>query len=391
MPFLPKSPFAPPCRVGVVGTGFVASVFVRLLLRTAPDLPVTAVLSRRPSAQISSHLMPFYYADQALEDFLAACDLVVECSGDICHATTVIEAALGLGKPVVTMHCEWHVTVGSFFVGKGLLSEAEGDQPGSLAVLREEILAMGFEPRVYGNIKHFLNHQPTPAEMQFWSERQGIRLRQTTSFTDGTKVQFEQALVANGLNADILKPGLRGLVSQNLQVGAAELAEEAQAAQLERVSDYLLAPNLPPGVFITASHDPADQAALAYLKMGPGPWYTLYRPYHLCQYEMVRTVRRMAQGGTPLLNNSAAPRIGIRAIAKRDLVPGEQIDNAIGSFVLRGEAIRLAEYPDHLPMGLIQAASVQRPIEAGDYLRWGDLELPDSRALQVAKQIYFPT
>ncbi len=58
---------------------------------------------------------------------------------------------------------------------------------------------MGFKPVVYENIKGFLNTSPSKEDMEFWSKRNGTTLGMTTSFTDGTKVQIEQALVANGL------------------------------------------------------------------------------------------------------------------------------------------------------------------------------------------------
>ena len=97
------------------------------------------------------------------------------------------------------MNSEFHVTVGSYFVDKGLVTEAEGDQPGVLAQLHEEAISMGFKPLVYGNIKGFLNENPTADDMEYWGNKSGISLDMVTSFTDGTKVQIEQTLVANGL------------------------------------------------------------------------------------------------------------------------------------------------------------------------------------------------
>jgi len=382
-----SKPFLDPlnCRIGIVGSGFVANGFGRLLQRIAPQWPLTAVLTRRNPAEIPPCFQTVAVPSERLDDFLARCDLVVECSGDIRHATEVIETALQAGKSVVTMHCEWHVTVGSALVSQGLLTEAEGDQPGSLAALREEVLSMGFEPWVYGNIKQFLNHTPTPEDMLYWSSRQGIRLRQTTAFTDGTKLQFEQALVANGLGAEILETGLAGPAASDLNIGGRLLAERASEFG-QAISDYLMAPSLPPGVFITATHQAEDQPALQYLKLGPGPWYTLYRPYHLCQYEMLKTVRRVIQGGGPLLNNGPHPAISVRAVAKKLLLPGDLIENALGSFELRGEAVRWRDDPEHLPLGLIQDAVIQQRIEPGQVLTWADVELPDSRALALVRK-----
>lgn len=374
------SPSAGKTRIGIVGSGFVATGFARLLGHSAPEMQLAAVLSRRPAQDLAAELKSgLVTAD--IGEFIGSIDLLVECSGDIRHATLAIEAALNAGLPVVTMHCEWHVTVGHCF-SQGWLSEAEGDQPGSLAALREDLLQMGFIPWVYGNIKGFLNHTPTPEDMDYWSSRQGISPVQTTSFTDGTKLQFEQALVANGLGAGILQAGLAGPEADTLDPVAAELAARARA-QGEPVADYLLGRSLPPGVFITASHHEQDQAALNYLKLGPGPFYTLYRPYHLCQYEMLKTVRRALSGAPPLLRSPAKPRIGIRALAKRPLPAGTLIRQAIGSFDLRGETVAYAEDPEHVPMGLLQDARLVKALEPGQVVRFSDVELPPSRAREL--------
>lgn len=367
--------------IGLAGSGFVATGFARLLRASAPELALAAVLSRRPPESLPEALRAAHVTSEP-EDLIGRCRLVVECSGDIRHATKVIEAALQAGLPVVTMHCEWHVTLGSALAGRGWLSEAEGDQPGSLAALREDMLQMGFTPWVYGNIKGFLNHHPKPDEMAHWAARQGISPIQTTSFTDGTKLQFEQALVANGLGAGILQPGLAGPAAEQLQPAGAALAERAQALGLP-ISDYLLGPSLPPGVFITASHQAEEQAALAYLKLGEGPFYTLYRPFHLCQYEMLKTVRRALAGGPPLLANGPRPTIGVRALAKRELRPGERITQAIGGYDLRGEAVTLAADPEHVPMGLLQEAMIVSALEPGQPVRYADVEIPPSRALEL--------
>ena len=120
----------------------------------------------------------------SIDELVDHSDVVVECSGEVAHATLVVERAMLAGKPVVTMDAEFHVTVGSHFAQLGWLSEAEGDQPGCLAALNEEARDMGFVPLVYGNIKGFLNHHPERETMSYWSQRQGISQQQVTSCTN---------------------------------------------------------------------------------------------------------------------------------------------------------------------------------------------------------------
>jgi predicted homoserine dehydrogenase-like protein len=370
------------CKVGISGTGFIARGTAAAL--TAAGFEVASVLTRRPPSEVSQFPQPDALTND-LDQFVSACELVVECSGDAVHATDVVDAAMQNGRPVVTMNCEFQVTSGSAFVECGLLTEAEGDQPGCLAMLRREIVSMGFEPLVYGNVKGFLNRTPEPDEMKYWSGRQGISTAQTTSFTDGTKLQIEQTLVANSFGAGIAQPGLLGPENGDLMAGGRILAAEAQ--KLGRpISDYVLCPGIP-GVFITATHEEFQKPFLSYLKLGDGPFYTLIKGYHLCHLEIPRTVRGVVESNDILMNNSASPEISVNTIAKRDLAEGHLVEQGIGSFDVRGEAIEIAADPDHVPIGLMKNARLTRSVEAGEPLTLADVELPDSLAIRLWKDI----
>lgn len=372
-------------RIGLVGTGFIASGFARLIHNHAPDLSLTSVLTRRPLEQAGSFPFPERLT-QSVQQLIDTSDLIVECSGDVLHSTEVIDQALRAGKPVVTMNSEFHVTTGSWFADKGLLTEAEGDQPGCIAALHEEAVMMGFKPIVYGNMKGFLNHLPKPEEMAYWSGKQGISIEQTTSFTDGTKIQIEQAFVANGFGATITRQGMEGPSAVDVNKTAIELARFA--AELgQPIADYMLAPGKA-GVFVVGTHDAEEWKALNYLKLGDGPYYVLVKNFHLCQYEIVKTVRRVINGGGVLLNNSTHPTLSIVGIAKTALPVGTRIDRAIGGFQVRGEAARIQDVPGHVPMGLIQNAVITRPVEAGQILSFDDVELPDSLALDISRKLY---
>jgi predicted homoserine dehydrogenase-like protein len=235
---------------------------------------------------------------------------------------------------------------------------------------------------VYGNIKGFLNHHPTDEEMEYWARLQGISIPQVTSFTDGTKVQMEQAFVGNGLGADIITRGLLGPTGIDLKEGGEFLAARAKSMG-GPISDYLLNHRLPAGVFITAEHPHAGPEVLRYLKMGEGPYYTLLRPYHLCHLEAPRTIRRMLRGGEKLLDNGANPTLGVCAVAKQKLEPGDLIRRGIGGSKVRGEAFRLVEMPDAAPLGLLAGARMRRRVAAGEVLRLEDVDLPDTFATRI--------
>jgi len=371
-------------RVGIVGTGFIATGLMKSI-KNQEDLIVSSVLTRRKLEDVLNTPFPETLTN-SVEELIANSDIVVECSGDVIYGTEVIDRVMDFLIPVITMNSELQVTTGSYFAKRGFITEAEGDQPGSLAALNENIIQMGFEPIVYGNIKGFLNHNPSIEDMLFWSNKQGISLEMVTSFTDGTKVQIEQALVANGLGATILQKGLAGLEVPDVNVGGQELSELA-AENKTSISDYIICPSGPPGVFISAKHNENQQKALSYLKLGEGPFYTLTAPFHLCHLEIVKTIRRVINGGGVLLNNSTTPSISVAAIAKRDINPGEKINKGIGSFQVRGEAIKIVDEPSHIPIGLLSNATITKPIKAGEVITFSDVEIPETLALKFWLEI----
>ncbi|EXF45319.1 NAD(P)-dependent oxidoreductase [Pseudomonas sp. BAY1663] len=281
----------------------IAHGFVRLIKQHYRDMEISRVLTRRPLTSLAD----FPLADaltNSLDELIDNSDLIVECSGDVFHGTSVIERAFEAGLPVVTVNAELQVTTGSYLAGRGFITEAEGDQPGSLAALREEALQMGFQPLVYGNMKGYLNHDPSLEDMTYWAQRQGISVDQTTSFTDGTKVQIEQVIIGNGLGATITRQGMEGLASTSLDDSASLLAMMAERAG-QPIVDYVIPSGYPAGgVFLVGRHDENQARAIEYFKLGRGPFYTLLRPFHLCSLEVGKTVRRVLAGGGVLLNNS---------------------------------------------------------------------------------------
>ncbi len=377
--FMPTSEIK---KIGVSGTGMIAHGFVRLIKKHYPDMEISRVLTRRPLSTMAD----FPLADvltNSLDELIDHSDLIVECSGDVFHGTSVIERAFEAGLQVVTVNAELQVTTGSFLAGRGFLTEAEGDQPGSLAALHEDALQMGFQPLVYGNMKGYLNHDPSPEDMAYWANRQGISVDQTTSFTDGTKVQIEQVIIGNGLGATITRRGMEGLASTNLDDSASLLGMMAERAG-QPIVDYVIPSGYPAGgVFLVGRHDEDQAQAIEYFKLGRGPFYTLVRPFHLCSLEVGKTVRRVLNGGGVLLNNSTEPTLGVAAIAKRAMKPGELIERGIGGFQFRGEAIKLAEHPDHVPIGLLRKTALKRAVEPGQIITFDDIDILPSRALDI--------
>lgn len=365
--------------IGIVGTGFIARGLARAI-RRSNDFSIGPVLTRRKEANI-----PGFHDNEvvsSIDALVERAEIIVECSGDPLHATDVIERAVAAQRKVVTMSSAWHVIAGSYYRSRGYITEAEGDQPGSLAALAEDGKAMGFDPLVYINVKRFLKFAPTHDEMVHFSKMYEISLSQVMSFTDGTKLQLEQALVANGLGADICRQGMIGPAVSHISEGLDMLSKAAEDHG-KPIVDYVLTEETPGAVMIIARHDPRESATLGYLKMGDGPFYRLMRPYHLCHFEMLKTLRRTVAGGNILLDNGSLPTISVAGITKHRLLPGDRIEQGIGSFDTRGECVRILDNRGHLPIALMRDIIIKRKIAKGEMIMRDDVELPESRALEA--------
>ncbi len=370
-------------RIGVVGTGFVARHFCMEVVHR-PEYTLSKVLTRRPVGRVDFPIEGVLTND--IDEVVAHSDIVFECTGDVHFATETVAKALEAGRKVVTLNPEFHVTTGSWFVGRGYLTEADGDQPGCQASLVEEAEAMGFEPLVLGNMKGFLNRTPSPQDMKFWAGKQGISMPMVTSFTDGTKMQFEQALVGNYFGAGIARDELIGPETDDLAEAATILGDAAKA-QGRPITDYVLSRKLPHGVFVIARHNEEQKDALRYLKLGDGPYYTLIRNNIFVHLEVFRTLERMTRGGGILLDNGAVPEIGIATVAKRKIKAGTRIKRGCGSFDVRGICVRIADHPGHLPIGLAENIRFKHSIEPGQLITMRDIEIPDSKALSCWQEI----
>jgi predicted homoserine dehydrogenase-like protein len=380
----------PPTRIGISGTGFVARGVFAALARQ-PDLAVTGVLTRRPAAQ-SRHAFPEALLTNSIDALAERADIVFECSGDTLHAAEVLLRAGAAGCRLVTLCAEAQVTVGTALLSRGFsITEAHGDQPGAFAALAREARAMGFSPLAYVNLKGFHDPDPSPESMACWAAKQRLTLRAVTSYTDGSKMQIEQVLVANGLGARLARPGLLGGAVADL----AELDRFADAARAlgAPVSDYVVHPGVK-GVVLLADNEVADLepdfAPFAKLRTREGRAYALLKPYYLVHLEAARTLRAVVEGRPPLITNSLSPVATIAAVAKRPLARGTLVETALGGFELRGEAVELEGNEAAVPITLLDGARLTRALEPGEVVTESDVELPESLALALYRESLAP-
>jgi predicted homoserine dehydrogenase-like protein len=213
-----------------------------------------------------------------------------------------------------------------------------------------------------------------------------------TSFADGTKISMEMAVVANATG---FKAGRRGMYGPE----CSHVNEAANLFPMDKMLDgglvdYVLGAEPAPGVFVIAYNDhPIQQQYLNYYKMGEGPFYTFYTPYHLCHLETPLTVARAVLFGDPAITPETGPVCDVITVAKRDLEAGEKLDG-IGGFTCYGmlENSGICRRENLLPMGLSEGCRLKGNIAMDQAITYDDVELPAGRLcdkLRAEQDAYF--
>jgi predicted homoserine dehydrogenase-like protein len=147
------------------------------------------------------------------------------------------------------------------------------------------------------------------------------------------------------------------------------------------IVDYVVGAMPGPGVFVLGTHDnPLQQHYLALYKLGNGPLYCFYTPFHLCHFEVPNTVARAALFADATLAPLGGPLVEVVATAKKDLQAGEQIDG-LGGYMTYGlaENAPTARAQNLLPIGLAEGCTLKRALSRDAVLTFADVELPPGR------------
>jgi predicted homoserine dehydrogenase-like protein len=295
-------------------------------------------------------------------------------------------AAINGGKHVVLLNAEVDGTVGSVLKAKAdaagvVLSGCDGDQPGVQLNLVRFVKGIGLTPLVCGNIKGLQDEYRTPATQKAFAEKWGQDPYMVTSFADGTKISFEQAIVANATGMTVEKRGMRGADHKG-HVDELTTAYDVDALRAAGgVVDYVVGSQPGPGVYVLATHDdPKQRHYLNLYKLGEGPLYSFYTPYHLCHFEVPMTVARAVLFGDATMAPLGAPTVEVVTVAKRDLPAGTTIDG-LGGYDSYGVAERadVTVTENLLPMGVAEGCVTTRDIAKDEVLTYADVELPPGR------------
>lgn len=403
-----------PLRVGLVGAGQMGQGFAAQLLKM-PGISLSAVFDvdkdRAEGAFLQAGITPA--SARNVEDAALAIenngsvalggveevgalplDILVEATGvpDVGARTAI--RALAAGMDYATLNVEQDVTVGLYMKhladqSGALYSVCRGDEPVETKILVDFARDLNFEVICAGKGKNNpLDPYATPDKLAAEAARKKMNPKMLTEFVDGSKAMIEMAALANTTGLEMSKRGMHGPSSTVPTLHETfKLEEDGGILDRPGVVDYCIGP-VSPGVFVVVrSDDPYVVHEMDYLQMGPGPYFSLYRPYHLASIEAPLTVYEMALDRTPS-HTSEFWTSEVGAEAKRDLKAGELI-TGIGTDTIRGVSDKAADFlrDGCVPLGILAGARLTRDVPMDQMLTYDDVEL-DEGALIVQMRRY---
>jgi len=396
-----------PIRVGIVGAGFMSRGVVLQIESAIKGMTVSAVSNRTIAeaertyreanrqdivvAETSAQIEDAISTGKACitEDALALCnadglDAVIEATGEVEFGLHAMLAAISARKHIVLMNAELDAVVGPILKVKAdqagvVITNVDGDQPGVVMNLFRFVDAIGYRPVLAGNIKGLQDHYRTPETQRGFAEKYGQKPKMITSFADGTKISMEMAVVANATGFRVAKRGMHGKECTHVS----EAANIFDKDELLRggIVDFILGAEPGPGVFVLGYNDePLKRKYMSYLKMGDGPFYVFYVPYHLPHLEAPLTVARAVLFSDAAITPIGPPVAEVLTVAKRALRAGQALDG-IGGYDCYGliDNHTTCRNEDLLPMSLSEGCVLKRDISKNTAIRFSDIRLPGCR------------
>ncbi len=400
-----------PVRVAMVGAGFMGRGIALQIQNYVPGIELVAISNRHlagakkayreaavndcsvveTTAQIEEVISRGRYA--VTEDAMLLCeaqgiDAIIEVTGAVEFGAQVALKAIENGKHVILMNAELDGTIGPIlkvYADKAgvVITNADGDQPGVIMNLYRFVKGLGVEPVLCGNIKGLHDPYRNPTTQEGFARKWGQSAPMVTSFADGSKISFEQAIVANATGMGVAK---RGMFGPTVPAGT-PIREAAKKFPLEAMTagsgivDYVVGAEPSPGVFVLGTHDhPAQKHYLNLYKLGEGPLYCFYTPYHLCHFEVPNTVARAVLFKDATITPRGAPKVDVVAAAKIDLKAGQVLDG-IGYYMTYGlcENADVARLQRLLPIGLAEGCRLKHDIGKDQLICYEDVEIPPGR------------
>jgi len=398
-----------PVRVALLGAGFMSHGLANHIVNTTPGMRLVGVYNRKVQrafdlcqyAGVKDVVSPARQdeVDLAIREgktvvtddaFLLACstgvDVLVDVTGSVEFGARVAFEAFRHHKDVVLLNAEIDATVGPILQRYAekhgvIMSACDGDEPGVQINLYRWVKGLGLTPRVIGNIKGLQDPYRNPTTQKGFAEKWGQNPAMVTSFADGSKISFEQAIVANATGFVVRSRGMsRGMEYKDDVMKIGKLYDIDEVRKLGGIVDYVVGTPLTK-VYCLAEHpDPKQQHYLSLYKMGDGPLYSFFIPYHLVHFEVPSAIARVALFRDSLAKPLGGPVVEVCAVAKRDLRAGEVLDD-YGMYMTYGEAVNADEMCNnrYLPEGLVEGCQLKRDVAKDSVVTYDDVTLPPNR------------
>jgi predicted homoserine dehydrogenase-like protein len=393
-----------PIRVGMVGAGATGRAIALQLGTPAPGIRLAAIANRTPAhgerAFREAGVREWRRAGSAREaeaaiargfpvltddpSVLTACgaiDILVEVTGTVEAAAHVVLEAFDHGKHVVLVNAELDSLLGPILKVKAdragvVVTHTDGDEPGVAMSLFRYLRSLGLHPVAAGNIKGMVDYYRTPETQRAFAEKHDQDARKVTSFADATKLSMETTVLANATGFHAGRRGMYGPACGYVR----ELAHLLPPDQMLSTGlvDYAVGAAPHTGAFVIVHEEsPLKKVQLAYYKLGDGPFYVFYTPYHLPHIQIVSTIGRAVIHRDPTVAPIAGPVCEVVAIAKRDLKAGERLDG-VGGFCAYGliDNTATARATTALPIALSEGCVLRRDVSKDNMLSLDDVEEP---------------
>ncbi|WP_427162650.1 NAD(P)H-dependent oxidoreductase [Aliinostoc sp. HNIBRCY26] len=411
-----------PVKVGMIGAGFMGRGIANQIINSVPGMELVAIFNRsidqaqrayqeagieeievvNSVGELEAAIAQGKYA--ITEDAKLICqaegiEAIIEVTGAVEFGAHIVMEAIAHRKHIIMMNAELDGTIGCIlkvYADKAgvILSACDGDQPGVEMNLYRFVKSIGLTPLLCGNIKGLQDPYRNPTTQEAFAKRWGQKAHMVTSFADGSKISFEQAIVANATGMKVARRGMLGYDFTGHVDEMTNMYDVDQLKELGGIVDYVVGTKPGPGVFVFATHDdPKQRHYLNLYKLGEGPLYSFYTPYHLCHFEVPLSVARAVLFQDAVMAPLGAPMVDVVATAKIDLKAGETLDG-IGYYMTYGQCENsdIVQQQNLLPMGLAEGCRLKRDISKDQVLTYDDIELPAGRLcdqLRAEQNKYF--
>lgn len=394
--------------VGIYGAGSMAKGLTRQLTNSVPGISASAICNRTIDKALNAYRSAGFdeivvaETQRQLDDailrrqavvtddpsLLASSDKIdclVDLTGSVPYGAKLALLALANKKHLILVNAELDATLGPILSRKAtqagiILTCADGDQPGVQMNLYRYVKTLGFIPRLLGNIKGLHDCNRNPSTQADFAREWDQSVDMVTSFADGSKVNFEQCVVANATGFTVAKRGMLRYAHHGHVNELVHLFDLDYLRSFGGIVDFVVGAAPAPGVFCLAElGDSSHSRYLEIYKLGKGPLYSFYQPYHLCHFEFPLTIARAVLFNDSCGHSLAGPQVEVVAIAKRDLRAGEVLDS-YGGYMTYGEAEQSQQVQacNLVPQGLVQGCRLDKDVPRGVPLRWSDLtDLPE--------------